>query len=88
MRKKKYSVQFKALDFDFDILPAANFTVGLQADGDELIDIQQKQVLARIKQDPEKYGYLYSSSLADAAIRFMERQIGFVNETVRIAKFW
>lgn len=84
----KYSIQFKALDFDFDILPAANFTVGLQADGDKLIDIQQQRVLTRIEQDPEKYGYLYSSSLAEASIRFMKSQNGFVNEMVRISKFW
>lgn len=88
MRRTKYSVQFKNLDFEFDILPAANFTNGLQADGDELIDIQQQRVLEQIKKDPNKYGYMYSSSLASAVTRFMKRQHGFVNEMVRIAKFW
>lgn len=88
VRKTKYSIQFKALNFDFDLLPAANFTVGIQADGDTLIDIQQQRVLEHIKRDPKKYGYLYSSSLADSTVRFMQRQDGFVNEMVRIAKFW
>lgn len=85
VRKTKYSLQFKSLGFDFDILPAVNFTVGLQVDGDKLIDIQQQRVLKYIKQDPERYGYSFSSSLADAAVRFMERQNGFVNEMVRIS---
>lgn len=84
----KYSLQFKAFDFEFDILPAVNFTVGMQLDGDTLINIQQQRVLAHIKKDPKKYSYPYSSSLADASNRFMERQNGFVNEMVRIAKFW
>lgn len=88
VRTTKYSIQFKALDFEFDILPAVNFTVGIQEDRDTLIDIQQQCVLAHIKTDPKKYGYSYSSSLADASVRFMERQNGFVNEMVRIAKFW
>lgn len=78
------SVQFKAMDFDFDILPAANFTKGLRLD---TINIQQQRVLAEIKRDPKK-GYMYSSSLAEAATRFMTKQNGFANEMVRIAKFW
>lgn len=76
------------MNFEFDVLPAANFTVGIQADGDKLIDIQQQRVLARIERDPKKYGYMYSSSLADATVRFIEQQDGFVNEMVRLAKFW
>lgn len=88
VRLTKYSIQFKALNFEFDILPAVNFTVGIQADRDTLINIQQQRVLAQIKKDPKKYGYSYSSSLADASVRFMERQSGFVHEMVRIAKFW
>ncbi|XP_055298386.1 2'-5'-oligoadenylate synthase 1A-like [Sitodiplosis mosellana] len=84
----KYSIQFKALGFEFDVLPAANFTKGLQLQGDTLIDIQQQRVLEHIAQDPKKYGYMYSSSLAEAAVRFMKQQDGFVNEMVRIAKFW
>lgn len=88
VRCTKFSIQFKALEFDFDILPAANFTVDIQADGDELIDIQQKRVLAHIKQDPKKYGYLFSGSLADAAVHFMKQQDGFAHEMVRLAKFW
>lgn len=62
VRKTKYSIQFKALKFEFDVLPAVNFTVGLEADGDKLIDIQQQRVLARIKQNSERNGYSYSSS--------------------------
>lgn len=88
VRKKTFSINFKAFDFEFDILPAANFIVGIQADRDTLIDMQQQRVLAHIAKDPKKYGYSYSSSLADASIRFMERQNGFVNEMARIAKFW
>lgn len=88
VHKTEYSLQFKSLGFEFDVLPAVNFTVGLQVGGDELIDIQQQCVLEHIERDPERYGYSYSSSLADAAVRFMERQNGFVNEMARIAKFW
>lgn len=89
IRTTKYSIQFAALDFQFDILPAANFTENVQGhDNDELIDIQQREVLRIIGRDPKKYCYMYSSSLATAAIRFMKQQDGFVNEIVRIAKFW
>lgn len=88
VHKTRYSVQFKALEFEFDILPAANFTKGLQADGDVLIDIQQERVLRIIEQDPKKNGYMYSSSLAFSVIRFMKQQNGFVNQMVRLAKFW
>ncbi|XP_055298394.1 uncharacterized protein LOC129566463 [Sitodiplosis mosellana] len=88
VHKTKHSIQFKALGFEFDILPAANFTNGLQLQGDALINTQQQRVLAYIKKDPKKYGYMYSSSLTDAVIRFMKRQDGFVNEMVRIARFW
>ncbi|XP_055298389.1 2'-5'-oligoadenylate synthase 2-like [Sitodiplosis mosellana] len=88
MKKTPYSIQFKAFGLKFDVLPAANFTKGLQLQGDSLINTQQQRVLAHIKQDPKKYGYMYSSSLAEAAVRFMKRQDGFVNEMVRIAKFW
>lgn len=88
VHKTKYSIQFKAMDFEFDILPAANFTVGLQLDGDTMIDIQRQLVLQQIEKDPKKNGYMYSSSLADAAVRFMKGQSGFVHEFVRIAKFW
>ncbi|XP_031640198.1 2'-5'-oligoadenylate synthase-like protein 2 [Contarinia nasturtii] len=88
VRTTKYSIQFKAKNFDFDILPAVNFTEGLRGDGDRLIDIQQQKVLELIRRDPKKNGYMYSSSLADAATRWMKRQDGFVNEMVRIAKFW
>lgn len=88
VRTTKYSIQFKALKFDFDILPAVNFTVDIQAGGDTQIDIQRQRVLAHIEKDPKKYGYSYSSSLADSSVRFMNRQSGFVHEMVRIAKFW
>lgn len=88
VNKRKYSIHFKALDFEFDVLPAANFTQSIQANGDDLIDIQRERVLAQIRKDPKKYCYMYSSSLAEAATRFMRRQPGFANEMVRIAKFW
>lgn len=88
IRTTKYSIQFKALEFEFDLLPAVNFTNGLPVGGDELIDIQQQEVLGRIEQDPRKYGYMYSSSLADATVRFMKQQSGFVHEMARIAKIW
>lgn len=84
----RFSIQFKAFDCEFDILPAANFTTGLQQGGDALIDEQQKRVLQEIAKDPKKFGYMYSSSLAFSAVRFMEKQEGFVNEMVRLAKFW
>lgn len=87
VRKTRFSIQFKALEFDFDFLPAVNFTEGLQLRGDELIDKQQEAVLRIIKQNP-KDGYKYSSSLARSSVRFMKRQDGFVNEMVRITKFW
>lgn len=83
-----FSIHFKAMSFEFDFLPAANFTKGLQLDGDLLIDIQQEKVLEKIKEHPKENCYMYSNSLADAAIRFMKQQSGFVNEIVRIAKFW
>lgn len=90
VRKTKYSIQFKSFDFDFDfdILPAVNFTRGLQSNSDTLIYIQQRRVLQRIKKDPERNGYSYSSSLANATIRFMVRKNSFVKQMVRIAKFW
>ncbi len=88
VRTTKYSIQFKAMDYEFDVLPAANLTEGLQGDGDELIDIQRHRVLTHIKKDPKKNCYMFSSSLAEAAIRFMKQQPGFANEMVRIAKFW
>lgn len=89
IRTTKYSIQFKALEFEFDILPAANFIENVQGyDSDQLIDIQQREVLRIIAKDPEKYCYMYSASLATAAIRFMRQQDGFVNDIVRIAKFW
>lgn len=87
VRKTRYSVQFKALEFEFDVLPAVNFTEGLQLGGDELIDEQQKRVMRIIKENP-KAGYMYSSSLAFSSVRFMKRQDGFANEMVRIAKYW
>lgn len=49
VRKTKYSIQFKAFDLDFDILPAANFTVNESVGGDALINLQQQRVLAHIK---------------------------------------
>ncbi|KAJ6649639.1 2'-5'-oligoadenylate synthase 1 [Pseudolycoriella hygida] len=88
VRTTKYSIQLKAEEFEFDILPAANFTVGIDAAGDELFTIQQERTLNHIKRNPEKFGYLYSGSLADASVRFMKKQNGFVNEMVRIAKLW
>lgn len=83
IRTTKYSIQFNAWGFEFDILPAVNFSVGNLS-----IELQQERVLAHIAKNPEKYRYSYSSSLADASIRFMEQQSGFVHEIVRIAKFW
>lgn len=88
VHKTKFSIQFNVCGLEFDMLPAVNFITGIQADGDTLIDIQQQRVLAHIAKDPKKYGYSFSSSLADASIRFMGRQSGFVHEMVRIAKFW
>lgn len=87
-RKTPYSIRFKALEFDFDVLPAANLTVGLHVGGDEFIDEQQNQVLKIIAKDPKKYSYMYSSSLAYSAVRFMKQQDGFVNDMVRLAKYW
>lgn len=86
-KTRKFSLHLKAMGFEFDILPATNFTKGYQLDGDELIDKQQQQVLAEIGNNPQK-AYEYSSSLAEAAIRFMRKQSSFVHEMVRITKFW
>lgn len=88
VHQTKYSIQFKALKYDFDILPAVNFTVNHVGGGDEMIDIQQQHVLDRIKLDPKRNGYMYSSSLADATVRFMKQQSSFAHEMVRIVKFW
>lgn len=84
-----YSIQFKANDLDFDLLPAVNFSVNCHdAEGDHLSDEQHRKTLDYIKRDPIKFGYLYSGSLAKATVKFMKRQDGFVNEMVRLSKFW
>lgn len=89
VRLTKYSVQFKANDLEFDLLPAANFFVNCHNDNsDHLSDEQHRKTLDYIKPNPEKFGYLYSGSLAKATVNFMKRQDGFAHEMVRISKFW
>lgn len=88
VRLTKYSIQFKANDLDFDLLPAANFAVNCYGNGDQLIDEQHRKTLDFIKRDPKKFGYLFSGSLAKATVQFMKQQDGFVNEMVRLSKFW
>lgn len=83
IHKSKHSVQFKAGEFVFDLLPAANFQPENPND-----EVQQKIVLDRIKRGPPEAVYMYSSSLAPITVKFMERQDGFVNEMVRLAKYW
>lgn len=84
------SIQFRLNNFDFDILPAANFVSNYcqEVNSNVLDDVQQKETLDHIKRDPAKFGYLYSGSLARSTIKFMKRQDGFINEMVRISKFW
>lgn len=86
VRLTKFSVQFKANDLDFDLLPAANFSY--DQIGDHSSDEQHRKTLDRIKRDPRKFGYLYSGSLANEAVKFMKRQDGFAHEMVRLSKFW
>lgn len=83
------SIQFKANNFDFDILPAANFVSHIQnVDSNVLNDLQQRATLDYIKQDPAKFGYSFSGSLAKSTVNFMKVQDGFVNEMIRLVKFW
>lgn len=90
VRKTRYSVQFSADEFDFDILPAPNMVkkeIGSD-DDEDLVALQQARVLDVIKRNPEKYSYMYSGGLAFSAIRFMKQQDDFAHDMVRLAKFW
>lgn len=87
VRKTKYSIQFNLKDFKFDFLPATNFAVHNNSDYTDL-EMQQWNVLRRIKKNPQKNGDLYSSSLARNTIAFFKRQSGFAHAMVRLAKFW
>lgn len=86
IRTTKFSIQFKSKNFDFDFLPATNFTKGYS--GDHVMEMQQKITLEHIQKNPEKYSYLFSSALAQSVVDFIRKQEGFVNEMIRIAKFW
>lgn len=88
VRTTRFSIQFKALNFEFDFLPATNFAQGIQGDIDQIIRKQKEELLKRIKEDPEKNGYMYSSSLAEATIDFIKRQDSFAHQMMRIAKTW
>lgn len=50
----RYSIRLKADNFDFDILPAANFFPNCHdEDSDHLNDLQQRETLSYIKKDPK-----------------------------------
>jgi len=78
----RYSIQFKVEGFEFDILPAPNYT-GFNHD----IISQAKIIWERISKQ-EKISYLYSSGLSELALQFMEKQSGFIHDLCRLTKFW
>lgn len=87
IRKANISLQVKNDDFKLDLVPATNFIKNTKKTR-RLIQLQQKLVLQYIEQNPTEYGYIYSSSLAEASVKFMKNRSGFAHEMARIAKYW
>lgn len=88
VRKTKYSIQFTSKTYEFDFLPAPNFVNIPNLAGEERIKIQQQKTLEKISENPKKYSYLYSAALAESVLQFIRKQERFVNEMIRIVKFW
>lgn len=70
-----------------DVVVATNFVTKCKQRR-SLPHAQQKEALKRIKSDPAKYSYSYSSALAEASVLFMRDRDGFSNDMARIAKYW
>lgn len=94
IRKTDYSIQFNFQSYEFDLLPAPNFAHSSGLSSEERIKLQRNKTLEKIAEkiahgrDQMKYNYLYSSALAESVLQFIRKQEGFVNEMIRIAKFW
>lgn len=82
----KYSLQFKAKNYEFDLLPASDLVPNQNIGAHNRVQLQQRRVLKEMKKKSTRNAY--SSSLAFSTVDFMKRQSSFAKEIVRIAKFW
>lgn len=83
-----YSIQFKIDEFEFDILPAPNYT-GVDHD----VMSQANIIWKKISQESTgkkraRISRLYSAGLSELALQFIQTKSAFVHHLCRLAKFW
>lgn len=88
IKTTRYSLQFKAGEFEYDFLPAPNFVRARDGKRHDGRKMQYRKTLEYMARDPEKYKYVYGAALAEATVDFMKTRSGFANEMVRLAKYW
>lgn len=98
IRMKKYSVQFKIPEFEkentrnegagfeVNLFPAINYRPP-NTPTKRLAGIQIEEALKQIVENPGRKDVLMSS-LAESQAEFMQQQNKFVQDLVRLAKFW
>ncbi|CAB9530929.1 2'-5'-oligoadenylate [Seminavis robusta] len=84
-----YSVQFCLDGFNFDLLPAPNFTKANHSDKEQM---QYKESMKKIAAlDEKRFAKdvrYWGPALAESTVKYMKSQPPFVNAAVRLAKLW
>uniref|UniRef100_T1JEY7 2'-5'-oligoadenylate synthetase 1 domain-containing protein n=1 Tax=Strigamia maritima TaxID=126957 RepID=T1JEY7_STRMM len=81
-KTKGAALQATVDGFEFDIVPAVNFSQNPA--------VQRRRVLEEIGKlrHPSKDGYRWSSSLIYDQVEFIKKQSSFAHHVIRLAKFW
>jgi hypothetical protein len=79
---KRVALQATIDGFDFDIVPAVNYSQDPEK--------QRRIALEKIQSlpHPVKDGYRYSSSLSETQVDFVKKQSQFTHQLIRLAKYW